>query len=162
MTDVGRVWQSEMFIVWLVTGVLSSSSSPSQPSQPPPPPPPSCPNTCLGAPEYANDGQCDDGGPLSFSSVCAFGALCAGCNPLLTFALSLAPALTYESESAPHAQLLEVRGEGRVVGQAVRGRAGAGRRRMEGPFKMGDDKTRCAYCISGDEDSVHCAVCTSV
>ena len=101
--DLGRLWQSEMFIVWLVTGVLSSPT-PSPPSQPPPPPPPSCPNTCLGAPEYANDGQCDDGGPLSFSSVCAFGALCAGSNPLLTFTLSLAPALPYESESAPHAQ----------------------------------------------------------
>ena len=104
----------------------------------------------------------DAGVDITLAANGAFGALCAGCNPLLTFALSLAPALTYESESAPHAQLLEVRGEGRVVGQAVRGRAGAGRRRMEGPFKMGDDKTRCAYCISGDEDSVHCAVCTSV
>ena len=37
--------------------------------------PPSCPNTCVGAPEYANDGVCDDGGPGSTSGVCAFGAL---------------------------------------------------------------------------------------
>ena len=79
----------------------SQPPPPPPPSQPPPPPPPSCPNTCLGAPEYANDGQCDDGGPLSFSSVCAFGALCAGSNPLLTFSLSMAPALSPMSPS-PH------------------------------------------------------------
>ena len=55
---------------------------------PPPPPPPlpppqqpkSCPNTCLGAPEKANNGVCDDGGPGAESSFCAFGTLCAGSN----------------------------------------------------------------------------------
>eukprot|EP00964_Phaeocystis_antarctica_P035145 scaffold20052_cov71-Phaeocystis_antarctica.AAC.2 len=60
-------------LVWLLT-VLSS------PSSPPPQLPPSCPNTCLGAPELANDGECDDGGPGSAFSVCAFGILCAGSN----------------------------------------------------------------------------------
>ena len=62
---------------------LSSPSPPRpapQPPSPQPPQPPGCPNTCLGAPEYANDGECDDGGPGSVYSVCAFGALCAGSN----------------------------------------------------------------------------------
>ena len=49
-------------------------------SSPPPAQPPTCPNTCVGAPEYANDGECDDGGPGSSNGVCAFGALCAGSN----------------------------------------------------------------------------------
>jgi hypothetical protein len=67
---------------------LGDSSPPSSPPQLPPPssppqlPPPSCPNTCLGAgPEYANDGQCDDGGPGSAYGICAFGALCVNLSP---------------------------------------------------------------------------------
>ena len=78
-------------LVWLLT-VLSS------PSSPPPQLPPSCPNTCLGAPELANDGECDDGGPGSAFSVCAFGILCA---VALTLALSLAPSLNPKSPN-PH------------------------------------------------------------
>lgn len=60
---------------------------------PPPPQPPTngCPNTCLGAgPEFANDGECDDGGPGATHSVCAFGAHCA---PALALARSPAPQL---------------------------------------------------------------------
>ena len=64
--------QKLFMLVCLLPGVLSSP--------PPPAQPPSCPNTCLGAPEHANDGECDDGGPGSDYSVCAFGALCAGSN----------------------------------------------------------------------------------
>ena len=63
---------------------LPPSSPPqlSPPSSPPQLPPPSCPNTCLGAgPEYANDGQCDDGGPGSAYGICAFGALCVNLSP---------------------------------------------------------------------------------
>ena len=49
---------------------------------PPQPPTNGCPNTCLGAgPEYANDGECDDGGPGAAHSICAFGAHCAGSHP---------------------------------------------------------------------------------
>ena len=50
---------------------------------PPPemdPPPPStelCTNTC----RYANDGECDDGGPGSLYDVCAFGTDCGDCGP---------------------------------------------------------------------------------
>ena len=44
-----------------------------------------------GARAYANDGVCDDGGPGSVYSVCAFGAPSA---PALTLALSPGPAPT--------------------------------------------------------------------
>lgn len=38
---------------------------------------PSCTNTC----EYADDGDCDDGGPGSDFSICAFGSDCNDCGP---------------------------------------------------------------------------------
>lgn len=47
---------------------------------PPSDPPPStelCTNTC----PYANDGECDDGGPGSLYDVCAFGTDCGDCGP---------------------------------------------------------------------------------
>ena len=69
---------------WDCSGCECPGDAP--PSSPPPPLPPSdppgCPNTCLGAgPEYANDGECDDGGPGAAHSICAFGAHCAGSHP---------------------------------------------------------------------------------
>ena len=52
-----------------------------------PPAPPGCVNTCW----YTSDGDCDDGGPGSTQSECAYGTLCAGSNlhpNLLGLALS--------------------------------------------------------------------------
>ena len=37
-----------------------------------------CTNTC----EYANDGECDDGGPESLYDDCELGTDCADCGPL--------------------------------------------------------------------------------
>ncbi len=36
-----------------------------------------CENTC----EYADDGECDDGGPDSITSICTFGSDCGDCGP---------------------------------------------------------------------------------
>ena len=69
------------------------SPDPPEPSPPPPSPPPlplgagECPtwgNTC----HLRNNGKCDDGGPGSTTSECAFGTVCAGSNlrPSLTSA----------------------------------------------------------------------------
>ena len=38
---------------------------------------PACTNTC----QFANDGDCDDGGPGSDFSVCAYGTDCGDCGP---------------------------------------------------------------------------------
>lgn len=38
---------------------------------------PACTNTC----EYENDGDCDDGGPNSDFSLCAYGTDCGDCGP---------------------------------------------------------------------------------
>ena len=78
---------------------------PSPPPPPPPPPtpptppqlPPSCPNTCLGAPEKANNGVCDDGGPGAENSFCAFGTLSA---TALTLAVIPTPALTLRTHTS--------------------------------------------------------------
>jgi len=68
-----------MHLVWLLA-VLTSQA------------PPSCPNTCVGAgAEFANDGECDDGGPGAKHSICAFGAYTA---PALALARSPAPHVT--------------------------------------------------------------------
>ena len=40
-----------------------------------------CQETCIGAPQYASDGYCDDGGPGAEYSDCAFGTDCTDCGP---------------------------------------------------------------------------------
>lgn len=41
------------------------------------PPPGGCENTCF----FADDGECDDGGPDSITSACGFGTDCGDCGP---------------------------------------------------------------------------------
>jgi hypothetical protein len=41
------------------------------------PPPGGCANTCF----FADDDECDDGGPDSITSACAFGTDCGDCGP---------------------------------------------------------------------------------
>ena len=40
-----------------------------------------CDNTCIGQPDYASDGYCDDGGPGADYSDCDLGTDCADCGP---------------------------------------------------------------------------------
>ena len=55
---------------------------PAAPPQPPPPLPPDllCTNECIGSPHYADDGDCDDGGPGSEFASCVFGTDCLDCG----------------------------------------------------------------------------------
>ena len=59
------------------------SGLPPQAPLPPasPPAPLGCVNTCGGVRRYVSDGECDDGGPDSTNSECAYGTLYAGSNP---------------------------------------------------------------------------------
>ena len=53
-----------------------------------------CSNTC----NYANDGECDDGGPGAEYSECQLGTDCADCTELITFPPS--PPMQYSPELA--------------------------------------------------------------
>jgi len=69
--------------------------SPSPPPPSPSPPPPSslqaspspepstllCAETCIGNPQWASDGFCDDGGPGSAYPDCQYGTDCSDCGP---------------------------------------------------------------------------------
>ena len=85
--------------------LLSRPSSPSPPR--PAPQPPGCPNTCLGAgPEYANDGECDDGGPGSAYSVCAFGTDCNDCKNVMEEVGGKTVNRIHPGCTGPHADLI--------------------------------------------------------
>ena len=70
-----------------------------RPPSPPPAPlsPPGCANTCPDHPQWISDGECDDGGPDSTYSECAYGTLCAGSNPHPN---PLAPALSTRAQTS--------------------------------------------------------------
>ena len=66
--------------VWACRPTASASLVMAAPSIAPPasPPPPfACTNTC----PYRNDNECDDGGPGSAGSFCAYGTDCSDCGP---------------------------------------------------------------------------------
>ena len=75
--------------------VSSLQASPPPPPPSPSPPPPSslqaspspepstllCAETCIGNPQWASDGICDDGGPGSAYTDCQYGTDCSDCGP---------------------------------------------------------------------------------
>ena len=63
---------------------------PSRPPPSPPPPPLVCNNDCLEQ-GWANDGVCDDGGPASQYSGCAYGTDCLDCGAVTRLAPSPPP-----------------------------------------------------------------------